>query len=45
MKQADGSGLVLLEHLADFLDHHHIQMVNSPVKTHIKVTLLGLLLS
>lgn len=45
MKQADGSGLVLLEHLADFLDLNHIQMVNSPMKTHIKGTLLGLLLS
>lgn len=28
MKQADGSGIVLLEHLADFLEQHHIQMVN-----------------
>lgn len=44
MKQADGSGIVLLEHLADFLDQHHVQMANSPVKTHIKATLLGLLL-
>lgn len=42
MKQADGSGIVLLEHLADFLEQHRIQMVNSPVKTHIKGTLLGL---
>jgi len=45
MKQADCSGLVLLEHLADFLDQHHTQMVNSPVKTDINGTLLGLLLS
>lgn len=44
MKQADGSGIVLLEHLADFLDQHHVQMANSPVKTHIKATFLGLLL-
>lgn len=45
MKWADGSGIVLLKHPADFLDQHHLQMVNSPAKTHIKGTLLGLLLS
>jgi len=45
MKQADGSGPVLLEHLADFLDQHHIQMVNLPMKTRIKGTLRGWLLS
>lgn len=45
MKQADGSGLVLLEHLADFLDLYYIQMGKLPMKTYIKRTLLGLLLS